>query len=491
MNQTIETVDATRGCEVLFFDLAEVEQMNHVVRSVCRAQKHPHNPVLDVADKDAWDSGWVAPWSVRGAMYDEDDGLFKVWYAGQEYGGGPSFAGYAISRDGVVWQRPRVGIYENGGNRDNNIIRDLEYGCVIKDRSEADPERRYKMINSRFLSFSPDGMRWTPWQQIPTETGPKLADTVVFIRDEQEPRPERRYKHVFQYYDKPNKPGPELVRFKGLAFSPDGLAWHGGADNPILSPNEGFEEENHFLAYVPYKGHWLLLYECAWYSPDGTGLRGRYVGDIRLAHSRDGEHFTRINMHQPVIAKGTPDQWDGQFLVITQHAVVKDDTIYLYYAGMGTEWTSWPPQNQAPGTRLVDPKTGKGRVSAFSLRRMGLATLRLDGFTCMHVPDDVSLGNFTTRPIRIGGADQGGLTINLGTTRPGWSWAEVEVLDAQSGQVLEGFGRKECGPLITDAVRVPVTWAGRTLAELAGRTIRLRFNLYGAARLYSFRIGAI
>ena len=490
MNQAATVVDATRGCEVLFFDLAEIEQMNNVVRSVCSAQKHPLNPVLDVADKNAWDSGWVAPWAVRGAAYDESDGLFKVWYGAYEYGGGPGHAGLAVSRDGVVWHRPRVGLFENGGNHDNNIVRDMEWSCITMDRGETDPQRRFKSLNNRQISFSPDGMRWSPWQRISMEFGVKVADSVVFLRDDQESRPERRYKYVFQYYDAPNKPGPEQVRFKGIAFSPDGFTWQAG-DNPILCPNDSFEDENHFLAYVPYKGHWLLLYECAWYSPDGTGKYGRYVGDIRLAHSRDGEHFQRVNAHQPVIAKGSVDQWDGQFIVITQEAIIKGDTIYLYYAGMGSEWTSWPRQNEVEGTRTPAGMLGeRGPTGTYGLRRMGLATLRLDGFTCMHVPDDVSLGNFITRPIRLGAAEQAALWVNVGSTRPGWSWLEVEALDAQSNEVLPGFGRSECGPIVGDGIRVPVRWRDQSLAALAGKTIRLRFNLNGAARLYSFRLGA-
>ncbi len=313
------------------------------------------------------------------------------------------------------------------------------------------------------------------------------------------PTPARRYKYVFQYYGAANKSGPDQVRFKGIAFSPDAVNWRGSEDNPILSPNESFEHENHFLAYVPYKGHWLLLYECAWYALDGTGKHGRYVGDVRLAHSRDGEHFTRVNPHEIFIAKGSPQEWDGQFIVITDKIVIKDDTIYLYYAGMGSEWTSWPTQNQVEGMRQIDPETGKGATARHSLRRMGLATLRLDGFTRMHVSDDVSYGSFVTRPIHLGPAQPGAavlhvaeqatLTVNVGDTRPRWSWLEVEVLQADRDEVIAGFSRQECGAIIEDAVKVPVKWGGKSLADLAGKTVRLRFNFFGSASLYGFRIG--
>ena len=55
----------------------------------------------------------------------------------------------------------------------------------------------------------------------------------------------------------------------------------------------------------------LLLYECGWYMPDGTGKFGRYSGDIRLAASTDGQRFARVNPHQQVIARGPRGTWDS------------------------------------------------------------------------------------------------------------------------------------------------------------------------------------
>jgi hypothetical protein len=478
----------TNGREVLFFDLAEIDETRNVRISVCAARKHPFNPILAPSDKNAWDSGWVAPWAMRGFVYDEKDGLFKGWYNGAMLGGGPSYTGFITSRDGVVWERPDLGLFESGGNKHNNIVHSLGWGCVELDRGEADPASRFKLLAFDNIAFSPDGVHWGPFQKAPMDIAQPVADPVAFVRDDQDPDPQRRYKYVFQYYSQANKAGPEKVRFKGIAFSADAIHWTGSRDNPILSPNEGFENENHFLAYVPYKGHWLLLYECAWYHPDGTGVFGRYVGDIRLAHSRDGERFARLNPHEVVIAKGAPGEWDGQFLVITDKIVVKDDTIFLYYCGLGTEWTSWPPQNQAPGTRLIDPKTGKGSTGKYSMRRMGLATLRLDGFTCMRVPDGVSRGSFITKPISLPDAPHLQLTVNVGDTRPGWIWLEVEVLDADTRSPLSGYSRKECGQIIEDAVRVPVRWAGKGLGNTRRNLVRLQFNVVGATKLYSFRM---
>ena len=128
--------------------------------------------------------------------------------------------------------------------------------------------------------------------------------------------------------------------------------------------------------------------------PNGTGNFGSYCADIRLAVSRDGEHFKRIQPHQKVIGRGRRGEWDDGFLVISDKPVIKDNTIYLYYAGNGEDWTSWPGGNIPPGYRF--PSTGSVRLS-----RMGLATLEADRFTCLETTDRETPGIVTTVPITM------------------------------------------------------------------------------------------
>jgi hypothetical protein len=271
---------------------------------------------------------------------------------------------------------------------------------------------------------------------------------------------------------------------KGLLFGPNATHMRASRHNPILSPNDGFEHENHFLMLIPYKGHYVMLYECGWYHPDGTGRYGAYSADIRLAHSRDCEHFTRINPHEVVIPRGSAGDWDSQFLVISDKAIVKDDKIYLYYAGQGTDWTSWPPGNAVEGDRFAAIGSGAGKMR---LSRMGLATLSLDGFTCVRVPDKESFGSLITKPLDIARARRAELTVNLGSVHPRRSWLQVEVLDARTKKPLAGFSQDDCPPIMEHGLRVPVHWKGKPLGSVPHDSIRLRFCLFGDARLYSFK----
>jgi len=480
-----------RGTEVLFFDLAEIDQINRVRLSVCQATKHPNNPVMIPGDKDKWDSAQSGPWSMRTVLYDPDMKKFRCWYTGTDIAVKAKwYNGYAESDDGIVWHKPNLGLFSFEGSKRNNIINDAVWCSTVLDESERKADRRYKSKTVHLMAYSADGLHWSRYEPNRLNTLERPADLVTFIRDDQEPNPARRYKVVYQYYTKSTKPGPELVRAKGIAYSRDGKRWRGSKNNPILSPNDGFEQENHFVMYVPYKGQYLTLYECGWYHPDGTGLFGRYSADIRLAHSRDGEKFQRVNPHEVVLPRGGAGEWDGQFLVITDKIIIKDDLMYIYYCGQDMGWTSWPTSNSAPGNRFIDPKTHKETTGCTGRSAMGLATMRVDGFTCMQAVDAHSWGTFTTVPINLG-ADKArprALTVNLGNVEAGRSYLAAEVVSAGTGKPIDGFSRDDCTPIAIDGTKVPVRWKGGALSRLKAKRVRIRFYLYGAAKLYSFRL---
>lgn len=87
---------------------------------------------------------------------------------------------HATSKDGVHWEKPRVGTVEVPGIEEHNAVAWVKSATVIMDRADPDPNRRYKMIC--FLSrrgystmVSPDGLNWSlygsepicPWSSQP------------------------------------------------------------------------------------------------------------------------------------------------------------------------------------------------------------------------------------------------------------------------------------------------------------------------------------
>jgi len=46
---------------------------------------------------------------------------------------------YAVSKDGIRWTKPGLGLYEFDGSRNNNIVFDLASPSIIVDEKESDP----------------------------------------------------------------------------------------------------------------------------------------------------------------------------------------------------------------------------------------------------------------------------------------------------------------------------------------------------------------
>ncbi len=484
------------GNKVVFLDLEEIESLEGIVHTVCEAQKHPDNPLLPLGDLHEWDSLFARPWEGT-VIYDHEEDLFKSWYAGKDIRT-PNryYLGYAVSGDGVHWEKPKLGLFEYNGNTDNNICL-MSPGRVVKDTSEPNPAKRYKMLTTQrppmleprpgfsrehLAAYSPDGIHWDIGEpvDIPGWKGP-WGDLVALIIDDEDPDPERRFKVVWQNLEPvpSNQPGPPLVKTKYLVSGPDlEHLTRESPGNPILTPRTGREAENHFLMLAPYAGQYVLPYEYGWYLPDGSGNFGSYHADIRLATSRGGDHFHRIQPTQKLIPRGRKGEWDDGFLVITDKLIVKDDTLYLYYCGQGHEWTSWPSSHNMPERSYL-------KHADVRLSRMGLATLRLDGFTCLETTDRETPGHMTTRPIVLSDHNIA-LYVNVSEVQQNRSWVEVEILHPDTGEPINGFRREECGAIHCNGIRVSVSWRGGSIRYIESPSIRLRFHLYGTARLHAF-----
>jgi hypothetical protein len=126
---------------------------------------------------------------------------------------------------------------------------------------------------------------------------------------------------------------------------------------------------------------------------------------------------------------------------------------------------------------------------------VGLATVREDRFcslTAAALP-----GRVVTRPMVWPGGE---LLVNASTSRyldshPGMGGGEMRigVLDAE-GRMVDGFAGADAAVFAGNRStsekkgKPPVRWGERSLNELRGKRIRLRFD-YRDAHLYAFRAG--
>ena len=503
-------LDTTPSTYVLFLDMQEVDSLLLCEQAVARATKHPNNPVLPAGNVDDWDSDRASNWA-GSLIYDEEDGIFKAWYYGRDIktASDPKCAnpqrgiGYATSEDGVYWDKPKLGLYEFAGNKDNNISfqvpnRLTSHFAALKDPNEPNPQRRYQALT--WMAFRPDGsgpMKYIPhyspdgihWTRSGDGVEWPAGDTGYIMIDEEDV-PERRFK-AYGQHNCGTGPDIEHMKMQGLP----------------ISPNEGTEHEIHFIYTIRYRDRYFpMLYDFNRYQPfyNHTGYRwhddvnmsrqdrvrrrvalnrgklpaeepsdeyGIYVGDIRLAANREGlGKFQRIQPTQPVVVRGDRNEWDSGFLVLGGGSLIeRDDKIYIFYSGVNEK------------TASAFPGLCTGPIQT------GLATLRRDGFTYLRAQDVLTPGVMTTKPLDVVAPDRSQLVVNVSHTLPWRDWIEVEVLDGQTNQPIPGYARKDSVGLMRDGLRAESAWKDhQTLAGIGAGKIRLRFHFYGRARLYSF-----
>ena len=164
---------------VLFaFDDASQPLTYRLRRGLIQASKHPKSPVVTTGQPGDPDSRVVAYY---GSVVRVGDQL-RMWYIGSprlnapDAGGWPGWGRgrvcYAVSRDGVQWQKPELGLVEFEGSRDNNLVDldvDLVVACsVLHEPNDPNPQRRFKMLfeslevgnNQLLVAYSADGLRW-------------------------------------------------------------------------------------------------------------------------------------------------------------------------------------------------------------------------------------------------------------------------------------------------------------------------------------------
>jgi hypothetical protein len=153
---------------------------------------------------------------------------------------------------------------------------------------------------------------------------------------------------------------------------------------------------------------------------------------------------------------------------------VKDDEIYIFYSG------ACEPSANSPQSFDISPV------------KTGIAKLERGRLSYLASADQMTTAVVTTIPLAVSKNCNAQLKVNAGELLAYRDWIEAEVLDARTNEPIEGYTKRDCQDLYSDGFDIPVRWKGsKSLRELQDRApIKLRFFLYGKARLYSFSFAA-
>ncbi|MBI1310179.1 hypothetical protein GC176_02645 [bacterium] len=410
------------------------------------ATQKVHQPtpggVVLVTDQP-WEGNTCAYYSIF-----RDGDIYRMYYRGShgdlrsQKTQHPEVTCYAESRDGVHWTKPKLGIVEWDGSKDNNIIlKGLGSHCFVafKDANpDAPPEARYKGISrgrpdgkkGLYVFQSPDGVHWSLIKDEPVITDGAFDSQNLAFWDP-----------VTQQYRDYHRTFTNGVRSIMTCTSPDFLTWTkpqllqypGGTPNEHLYTNaiRPYERAPHIRIGFPTR-----------YRPSDSQVEPIFMS------SRDGLHFHRWN--QAVIPPDAPEDRDGNRSNYMANGLVTrpdNDRELLVY---GSE-----AYYEGPDSRLR------------------YFTYRVDGF--VSVSAEANGGELLSKPLTFSGKS---LTLNYAVQKGGSVCVELQTVD---GKPISGFSLDECKPLTGDEISQTVIWqSGADVSSLAGKPVRLRFSLQSA-----------
>jgi hypothetical protein len=400
----------------------------------------------------------------------KDGDVYRMYYRGGSRGGDwkKSVTCYAESRDGITWTRPKLGIVEVDGSRDNNAILPVgdQFCPFIDGRPRVSEEERYKanMLGGGGLQgfVSGDGIHW---KLLRAESF--VPSTLPNNFDSQNPMFWSDVENCYVLYARHMAGGR---RATARATSTDFLTWT--EQVPMTYSDTG--------TTVPSQHLYTNQTQPYFRAPQiYISLPGRFQAGRRVLTDAQAKS---LDVHTG--GGGVNDISDGVFLTSRAGSTRYDFTFRESFVRPGIGISNWVSRTNYPALGVVP--TSSREMSLYVQRDYGQPTARLerrilrtDGFVSVHAPYDV--GEMITKPFKFIGRE---LELNYATSAAGGIGVELQ---DENGKPIEGFTLSDCTEIIGDEIERVVSWKrGSDVAPLVGRPVRLRFAMHDAD-LYSLR----
>lgn len=229
--------------------------------------KYAGNPVLDVDYAGAWDSLGVETVSVLIDSLAPATERFKMWYAGQYFNSYRYDIGYAVSPDGINWQKHAQPVLQVGGSNewDNGFLEGpsviLENGiyrmwyCGYDASVDGSPTDGQANIG---YAESSDGINWVKHAQNPVLTVDAGAWDQIYVQDPHVLKLNGQY-HMWYGGNEVDGYGQQV----GYATSSDGINWTKSLSNPVLTrggPGEWDRQTASFPSVLLQNGMYRMWY---------------------------------------------------------------------------------------------------------------------------------------------------------------------------------------------------------------------------------------
>jgi predicted GH43/DUF377 family glycosyl hydrolase len=284
--------------------------------------KYPSNPVYQGKSGEFDSNSSFHPAII---VYDNQ---YHMWYSGYDGQGNGSRVGYAVSEDGISWERhpDPVLVTGSGSSWDNFSV---QQPTVLFDGTTW--HMWYTGINisglaSRQIGYatSTDRINWTKH-----ESNPVLGSGPGGSWDEQWVCWQKVLFVDGMYHMWYTGGNGTLTRI-GHATSVDGVTWEKDPVNPVLTvgTSGSWDDLTVSTPTVSYDGHTFHM----WYCGAQTAFGDWKVG---YAVSLDGRHWEKISIENPVMDLGSSSQWDDKFVAHGLEVIIDDDSdeLKMWYGG--------------------------------------------------------------------------------------------------------------------------------------------------------------
>lgn len=433
----------------LVLDSRIMETVENATLTLGKTVKSSHNPLM--AEDKPWEKRFDNLYA--NVILDQEDKLYKCWYSPfiidnsasgmtlqrrretryQPPRGREMAICYAVSKDGIKWEKPELGLVDFEGSKKNNILWRGPHGAgVFKDRRDSDPARRYKAIfKGRRISvaFSADGVHWgeaIPCPEVDvagdTHNNALWAPTLG------------KYVGITRTW---GRKGRQVARTE----SDDFLKW---SKAKVVLEGADKSHQTYAMPVFFHGGVYLGLVAIIYPKEDRVWAE--------LTWSPDTVTWHRVCADTPLIANSEKEMaYDWGCVYAGAYPIFLEDQIRIYYGGSDWHHGNWR--------------------NAF----LCLATLRPDGFAGYEPIADNEPAWITTTAITCAGT-----ILRLSADVSADGSIKATVLDGQKKKLAEGE------PITGTVTDVEVQWKeGFSLEALEGHKIRLQFELKDS-KLYSF-----
>jgi len=435
-----------------------------------------HEPVLrDVCFK--FDQPWEGLFCGYVTMI-HDGGKYSAYYRGGPTEGGDGSTTEALcvafSDDGIHWTKPKLGLTEKNGTKENNIIMTgiphlmHNFAPMIDTRPDVPAEERYKALSGTmhsgglFAFSSPDGLVWKKMSEQPVM---KKLEQYHYAYDSQNVSLWSTSENCYVAYFRVVL--PPFKRYIARATSKDFLQWENVQTMEVIHEGQPAPFEQFYTNQTSeyFRAPHIYVATPARFMPNRQVLTEEQAEEAKV----DPKYFKDCSDAVLLTSRGG-NRYDRTFMEP------------LIRPGIGIQ--NWVSRTNYPARNIV--QTGATEMSLYvnanyatpdaELRRY---TFRLDGFASLHAP--YQGGTFVSKPLTFSGKK---LSLNFSTSAAGGIKVQLEQPD---GTPYPGFALDDCKEIIGDEIARNVLWKnGTDVSSLVGKVVRIRLSM-NDADLYSMR----